>query len=113
METSSFNNVQSQENDYWHDLEIVPENDVRLQANDNNEVDQNVDDYRDVIDINADDQNVKTSTRNSQNNVCYNFGHEVVEDNQFTNKQLLALSSPITTHVISTDEDLADNKVFK
>ncbi|KAL2545063.1 uncharacterized protein Fot_14296 [Forsythia ovata] len=40
-ETLSFNNVQSQGNDYWQDLEILPENDVRLQANDDNEVDEN------------------------------------------------------------------------
>ncbi|KAL2553078.1 hypothetical protein Fot_06697 [Forsythia ovata] len=30
METLSFNNVQSQGNDYWDDLEIITENDVRL-----------------------------------------------------------------------------------
>ncbi|KAL2515165.1 hypothetical protein Fot_29136 [Forsythia ovata] len=35
-ETLSFNNVQSQGNDYWQDLEILLENDVRLQANDDN-----------------------------------------------------------------------------
>ncbi|KAL2530658.1 hypothetical protein Fot_23259 [Forsythia ovata] len=46
--TLSFNNVQSQENDYLDDLEIVPEDDVRLQVNDNNEVDQNAYDYRDL-----------------------------------------------------------------
>ncbi|KAL2496296.1 Uncharacterized protein Fot_40053 [Forsythia ovata] len=57
-ETLSFNNVQSQENDYWQDLEILLENDVRLQANDDNEVDENIDDYRDGMDINVDDQNV-------------------------------------------------------
>ncbi|KAL2558659.1 Uncharacterized protein Fot_03398 [Forsythia ovata] len=66
-ETLSFNNVQSQENDYWQDLEILPENDVRLQANNNNEVDKNVDDYRDGIYINADDQNVESPARNSKN----------------------------------------------
>ncbi|KAL2455524.1 hypothetical protein Fot_57456 [Forsythia ovata] len=54
-ETLSFNNVQSQGNDYWQDLEILPKNDVRLQANEDNEVDENINDYRDGIDINADD----------------------------------------------------------
>ncbi|KAL2559514.1 Uncharacterized protein Fot_04253 [Forsythia ovata] len=39
IETLLFNNVQSQGNDYCQDLEILPENDVRLQANDDNEVD--------------------------------------------------------------------------
>ncbi|KAL2538979.1 Cysteine-rich receptor-like protein kinase 25 [Forsythia ovata] len=43
--TLSFNNEQSQGNGYWDDMEIVLENDVRLQANNDNEVDQNVDDY--------------------------------------------------------------------
>ncbi|KAL2545830.1 hypothetical protein Fot_15063 [Forsythia ovata] len=54
-------------NDYWQDLEILPENNVRLQANDDNEVDENVDDYRYVMDINADDQNVESPARNSKN----------------------------------------------
>ncbi|KAL2549540.1 hypothetical protein Fot_11070 [Forsythia ovata] len=77
-ETWSFNNVQLQENDYWQDSEILPENDVRLQANDNNEVDENVDDYRDGMDINADDQNVKSPARNSKNTVSnYSSGPEV------------------------------------
>ncbi|KAL2487982.1 Lipoxygenase [Forsythia ovata] len=89
-ETLSFNNVQSQGNDYWQDLEILPENDVQLQANDDNEVDKNVDDYRDGMDINADDQNVKSPAGNSKNTASsYSSGPEVVEDNQFTNDQLL------------------------
>ncbi|KAL2521329.1 Uncharacterized protein Fot_25252 [Forsythia ovata] len=105
-ETLSFNNVQSQENDYWQDLEILPENDVRLQANDDNEVDENVDDYRDVIDINADDQNVESPAGNSKNTASsYSSGPEVVEDNQFTNEQLLALSSPITTDIAKVLDD--------
>ncbi|KAL2492177.1 Uncharacterized protein Adt_27805 [Abeliophyllum distichum] len=113
-ETLSFNNVQSQGNDYWQDLEILPENDVRLQANDDNEVDENIDDYRDEMDISADDQNVESLAGNSKNTASsYSSGHEVVKDNQFTNEQLLTLSSPITTHVISTDEDVPDDKVFK
>ncbi|KAL2493962.1 hypothetical protein Fot_37719 [Forsythia ovata] len=67
MGTLSFNNVQSQRNDYWQDLEIVLENDVRLQANDDNEVDENVYDYREGMDINADDQNVESPAENSKN----------------------------------------------
>ncbi|KAL2542039.1 Uncharacterized protein Adt_03017 [Abeliophyllum distichum] len=43
----------------------------------------------------------------------YYFGPEVFEDNQFTNEQLLALSLPITMHMISTNEDPPDYKVFK
>ncbi|KAL2530075.1 hypothetical protein Fot_22676 [Forsythia ovata] len=66
-ETLLFNNVQSQGNDYWQDLEIPPENDVRLQANDDNEVSENVDDYWDGMDINVDDQNVESPARNSKN----------------------------------------------
>ncbi|KAL2508382.1 hypothetical protein Fot_32029 [Forsythia ovata] len=54
-ETLSFNNVQSQVNDYWQDLEILLENNVRLQANDDNELDKNVDDYQDGMDINTND----------------------------------------------------------
>ncbi|KAL2552862.1 Uncharacterized protein Fot_06481 [Forsythia ovata] len=78
METLSFNNVQSQENDYWQDLEILPENNVRLQANDDNEVVENVDDYRDGMDINADDQNIKSPARNSKTTDCnYSSGPEV------------------------------------
>ncbi|KAL2545773.1 hypothetical protein Fot_15006 [Forsythia ovata] len=85
-ETLSFNN-------------ILPENNVRLQANDDNEVDENVDDYRYVMDISADDQNVESPAQNSKNTASsYSSRPEVVEDNQFTNEQLLALSSPITTH---------------
>ncbi|KAL2545245.1 hypothetical protein Fot_14478 [Forsythia ovata] len=81
-ETLSFNNVQSQGNDYWQDLEILPENNVRLQANDDNEVDENVDDYRDGMDINADDQNVESPAGNSKNTASsYSSGPEVVEDN--------------------------------
>ncbi|KAL2501698.1 hypothetical protein Fot_35546 [Forsythia ovata] len=73
-ETLSFNNVQSQRKDYWQDLEIVPKKDVRLQANDNNKVDQSVDDCLDMMDINTDDQNVETTTGNSQS---YYFGPEL------------------------------------
>ncbi|KAL2553286.1 Uncharacterized protein Fot_06905 [Forsythia ovata] len=77
-ETLSFNNVQSQGNDYWQDLEILPENDVQLQANDDNEVDENVDDYRDGMDINADDQNVESPAGNSKNTASsYSFGLEL------------------------------------
>ncbi|KAL2520542.1 hypothetical protein Fot_24465 [Forsythia ovata] len=113
IETLSFNNVQSQGNDYWQDLEILLENDVRLQANDDNEGNENVDDYRDWMDINVDDQNVKSSAGNSKNTASsYSSGPEVVEDNQFTNEQLLALSSPITMHVIPTDEDVPHDKVL-
>ncbi|KAL2538034.1 hypothetical protein Fot_19425 [Forsythia ovata] len=76
-ETLSFNNVQSQENDYWQDLETLPKNDVRLQANDDNEVDENVDDYWDGMDINADDQNVESPVGNSKNTASsYSFGPE-------------------------------------
>ncbi|KAL2474473.1 Uncharacterized protein Adt_35209 [Abeliophyllum distichum] len=64
--------------------------------------------------INADDQNVESPAGNSKNTASsYSSGHEVVNDNQFTNEQLLSLSSPITTYVISTDEDVPDDKVFK
>ncbi|KAL2515580.1 hypothetical protein Fot_29551 [Forsythia ovata] len=112
-ETLSFNNVQSQGNDYWQDSEILLENDVRLQANDDNEVDENLDDYRNGMDINADDHNVESPAGNSKNtSSSYSSGPEVVEDNQFTNEQLLALSSPITTHVIPTDEDVPDDKMM-
>ncbi|KAL2480465.1 Uncharacterized protein Adt_33431 [Abeliophyllum distichum] len=66
------------------------------------------------MDINADDQNVESPAGNSKNTASsYSSGHEVVNDNQFTNEQLLTLSSPITTHVIPTDEDVPDDKVFK
>ncbi|KAL2501850.1 uncharacterized protein Fot_35698 [Forsythia ovata] len=54
-------------NDYWQDLEILPENDVKLQSNDDNEVDENIDDYQDGMDINADDQNVESPAGNSNN----------------------------------------------
>ncbi|KAL2514621.1 hypothetical protein Fot_28592 [Forsythia ovata] len=92
-ETLSFNNVQSQGSDYWQNLEILPENNVRLQANDDNEVDENVDDYRDGMYINTEDQNVKSLDGNSKNTTSsYSSGPEVVEDNQFTNEQLMALS---------------------
>ncbi|KAL2529392.1 hypothetical protein Fot_21993 [Forsythia ovata] len=50
------------------------------------------------MDINANDQNVETPTEIFHNNAFYNFGPEVVEDNQFTIEQLLALSLPITMH---------------
>ncbi|KAL2501270.1 hypothetical protein Fot_35118 [Forsythia ovata] len=113
-ETLSFNNVQSQGNDYWQDLEILPKKDVRLQANDDSEVDENVDDYRDGMDINAVNQNVKSPDVNSKNTTSsYSSGPEVVENNQCTNEQLMTLSSPITTHVIPRDEDEPDGKVFK
>ncbi|KAL2495314.1 hypothetical protein Fot_39071 [Forsythia ovata] len=60
------------------------------------------------------DQNVESPARNSNSIVSsYSSGPEVVEDNQFTNEQLLALSLPITTHVIPTDEDVPDDKVYK
>ncbi|KAL2505598.1 Uncharacterized protein Adt_21219 [Abeliophyllum distichum] len=66
------------------------------------------------MDISTDDQNVKSPARNSKNIASnYSSGQEVVEDNQFTNEQLLTLSSPITTHVIPMDKDVPDDKVFK
>ncbi|KAL2545591.1 Uncharacterized protein Fot_14824 [Forsythia ovata] len=77
-ETLSFNNIQSQGNDYWQDLEILLENDVRLQANDDNKVDENVDDYRDGMNINAYDQNVESPAGNSKNTVSnYSSGPEL------------------------------------
>ncbi|KAL2545258.1 hypothetical protein Fot_14491 [Forsythia ovata] len=80
-ETLSFNNVQSQRNDYWQDLEILPENDVRLQANDDNELDENVDDYRDGKDINTDDQNVESLAGNSKNTASSYYSRpKVIED---------------------------------
>ncbi|KAL2529460.1 Uncharacterized protein Fot_22061 [Forsythia ovata] len=81
-ETFSFNNVQLQGNEYWQDLEILLENDVRLEANDDNEVDKNVDDYWDGMDINADDQNVKSPAGNSKNTASSYFsGPEIVSIN--------------------------------
>ncbi|KAL2559549.1 protein of unknown function-containing protein [Forsythia ovata] len=51
---------------------------VRLQANDDNEVDENVDDYQDGMDINANDQNVKSPAGNSKNtSSSYSSGPEV------------------------------------
>ncbi|KAL2545543.1 Uncharacterized protein Fot_14776 [Forsythia ovata] len=95
-ETLLFNNIQSQGNDYWQDLEILLENDVRLQANDDNKVDENVDDYRDGMNINAYDQNVESPAGNSKITVSnYSSGPEVVEDNQFTDEQLLYIRTLI------------------
>ncbi|KAL2515083.1 hypothetical protein Fot_29054 [Forsythia ovata] len=71
MKTLSFNNVQLQGNDYWQDLEILPENNARLQANDVNEVDENIDDYQYGMDINVDDQNVESPTENSKNTLFF------------------------------------------
>ncbi|KAL2474327.1 Uncharacterized protein Adt_35063 [Abeliophyllum distichum] len=66
------------------------------------------------MDISSDDQNVESPTENSKNTASsYSSGHEVVEDNQFTNEQLLTLSSRITMHVIHMDEDVPNDKVFK
>ncbi|KAL2520527.1 uncharacterized protein Fot_24450 [Forsythia ovata] len=65
-------------NDNWQDLEIHLENDVRLQANDDNEVDEHVVDYWDGMDISADDQNVESLAGNSKNTTSsYSSGPEV------------------------------------